>query len=261
MSDHTRTLIPIGTGAYSSPDLLDVGKQIDVGLLAESLLYYESIVIDVTAAQQLEDLLTWFDRQAKAPDLIALIRDGTLTFSGYDFLVQPFNTFVARRQTKRVTAAMTVDQERKSICYAYDYIMSSAVNTIISNEQYVKDLQSAISHSFSVKTASDYNSANNHAMIDYNDPKRFVLVLQAFVDKLYDIRNLRDPPRVDPVFGPVVQGMIDVGRMGPSRHVELGKAIESLVPSRRPSSPRPRRGAIPQPVQARDGGCLRAALC
>ena len=199
MSDHTRSLIPIGTGPYFSPDLLDEAKQIDVGLLAESLLYYESVVIDVTSAQQIGDLLTWFDQQAKVPALIALIRDGTLTFSGYDFFTVPFKTLLAGRPTTRVTAACTAaGPDKKPICYAYEYVMSDQIKQIILNEQYVKDLQSAISDHFSVKTFRDYSSATNHAMVDYNDPKRFSFVLQAFVDKLYEIRNLRDPPIVDP---------------------------------------------------------------
>ena len=57
MSSHEQALVPIGVSTYQSPDLLDKGRIVDVGLLAESLLYYDRVVVDVTKAEHIDALI------------------------------------------------------------------------------------------------------------------------------------------------------------------------------------------------------------
>lgn len=45
MSNHQYAIVPLETWAFSSPDLHISGKKIDVGLFAESLIYYDSVYI------------------------------------------------------------------------------------------------------------------------------------------------------------------------------------------------------------------------
>jgi len=42
MSDHTRAFVPIEAWCYSSPSLKYSGKSVDIGLMAESLIYYDN---------------------------------------------------------------------------------------------------------------------------------------------------------------------------------------------------------------------------
>ena len=78
MSEHTTALVPIETWAYQSPELRASGKQIDVGLLAESLVYYEAILLNIGNQPQLAELLRWLIGQGALEDFLALLRDGTI---------------------------------------------------------------------------------------------------------------------------------------------------------------------------------------
>lgn len=59
MSGHTTALVPIESWAYQSPDLRAVGKQVDVGLFAESLVYYDAVLLNISTQPQLAELLRW----------------------------------------------------------------------------------------------------------------------------------------------------------------------------------------------------------
>jgi hypothetical protein len=47
MSDHKTALVPIDAWCFNSPDVRFAGKRIDVGLFAESLIYYDQILLNV----------------------------------------------------------------------------------------------------------------------------------------------------------------------------------------------------------------------
>lgn len=48
-TDHGIALVPLGAGYHQSPDVLAQGRAVDTGLLAESLIYYDRVLISWAA--------------------------------------------------------------------------------------------------------------------------------------------------------------------------------------------------------------------
>src|SRR5258706_14355631 len=89
MSDHSRVLVPIETWCYNAPELASRGITVDLGQLAEALIYYEQVLLNVTTQPQLAAVLEWFIRQDRFNEFLALCRDGTLQIYEYSFATAP----------------------------------------------------------------------------------------------------------------------------------------------------------------------------
>ena len=63
MSDHSAVLVPVETWAYSAPKLKGAGTNVDIGLFAEALLYYDRVLLNFTTQPQLADALRWLALQ------------------------------------------------------------------------------------------------------------------------------------------------------------------------------------------------------
>jgi len=59
MSTHRTALIPLEAWCYSSPDVRDSGQRVDFGLLAEALIYYDCLLVNISNQPQLADFLRW----------------------------------------------------------------------------------------------------------------------------------------------------------------------------------------------------------
>jgi hypothetical protein len=82
MSDHTTALVPLETQSYFSPELRSRGTNVDVGLFAEALIYYDCVMTNITNQLQLSEFLKWFISQGRLDDFLALVRDGTVKLHG-----------------------------------------------------------------------------------------------------------------------------------------------------------------------------------
>jgi hypothetical protein len=81
MSSHQSALVHIATSAYQSPELFHAKVATDVGLLAESLLYYETAFIDSGSPDQFPIFLRAFlDKGLSIADLIYLVRKRVVVF-------------------------------------------------------------------------------------------------------------------------------------------------------------------------------------
>jgi hypothetical protein len=60
-----------------------------MGQLAESLIYYEQVYVNVANQPQFAEMLAWFVRQGRFDQLLSLFRDGTLTIYEYSFTSAP----------------------------------------------------------------------------------------------------------------------------------------------------------------------------
>lgn len=88
-SSHTRALVPIESWCYGSPELLARGTSIDIGLLAEALIYYDQVLINVSSPSQFASVLEWFIRQDRYDDLLELFREDIVTVYEYSFVSAP----------------------------------------------------------------------------------------------------------------------------------------------------------------------------
>src|SRR5918999_3939982 len=77
VSDHSMAFVPIPTWEYQSPELHKRGIQIDIGLLAEALVYYDKLLVYPGNRHEFASFVRWFAQRGLINELIALLRDGT----------------------------------------------------------------------------------------------------------------------------------------------------------------------------------------
>jgi hypothetical protein len=86
LSDHTSVFVPLESWCYHSPELRANNKLIDIGLLAETFIYYDQVIVNVGTQPQFAQLLDWFTQQGRFHDFIGLVNDGVLKIYEYSFV-------------------------------------------------------------------------------------------------------------------------------------------------------------------------------
>ena len=81
MSDHKSTLVPLATGWFQSPDLFINGQRADIGLFAESLIYYDSVCVHVDNPEQFACFISLLVQQGLTYEmLVELVESGAVRF-------------------------------------------------------------------------------------------------------------------------------------------------------------------------------------
>jgi len=191
MSDHKTTLVPIESWSYQSPELRAAGTLLDVGLLAESLIYYDKILLNVANQPQLAELLRWIIKQNAYADFLALIREGSIVFYEYSFWSGP---------------AMV--DGRYVLCNIQDpsqVVPNSFEQRVLHHPDVKSVVPEARDHDYLCKLlrdrvievkASQFADGVKNADLDHRDPERAALVMQAFLDELYEFRKLGEAPQI-----------------------------------------------------------------
>ncbi|MFN6065728.1 MAG: hypothetical protein ACK45T_00895, partial [Pseudanabaena sp.] len=86
MSSHTSALVPLETWAFSSPDLHVRGLEIDIGLFAESLIYYDTVYVVPSNPHFFSLFLKWFADQEKLDLFTNLVNEGVIKIYDYSFM-------------------------------------------------------------------------------------------------------------------------------------------------------------------------------
>ena len=99
MSDHSLAFVPVASGYFQSPELFARGRTVDTGLLAEALIFYDRVLIQVDNPHQFADLISWLVQQGLTQaDILRLIREDSLQIYNYAFTtnphVEPSNGFI-----------------------------------------------------------------------------------------------------------------------------------------------------------------------
>jgi hypothetical protein len=76
MPDHSVAFLPVASGYFQSPELFARGRTVDTGLLAEALIFFDRVLVQVDNPHQFADLVSWLTQQGlKRADLLRLIRE------------------------------------------------------------------------------------------------------------------------------------------------------------------------------------------
>lgn len=98
MSDHTLAFVPLSAGYVQSMDLFARGRKVDTGLLAEALIYFDRLLINVENPDQFSQLFSLLIQQGlSVADIIALFDDGTFNVYDFAFTTHPYVTFQQAR--------------------------------------------------------------------------------------------------------------------------------------------------------------------
>src|ERR1051326_5921947 len=101
MSDHSVAFVPLGSGYHQSMDVFARGRAIDTGLLAESLIYYDRILLHVDNPVQFSQLISLLIQQGlSVANIAALFRDEVFGIFNFAFTTHPYVDFVSPESIK-----------------------------------------------------------------------------------------------------------------------------------------------------------------
>lgn len=194
MTDHTRALVPIETWAFSSPALRSRDVSIDIGQFAESLLYYEQVLVNVANQQQFAQFLAWFVNQNRLSTLLSLVAEGTIQFYEYSFM-----TAAVHLEEIGHYDLMNIQDEKQRLPNSFEdrFLYHKEVEAIIPKGRYRSKLYQAFRGKVIEAKADEFVQAIEEARHDATDARRNALIVQSFVDEFYEYKRLGRPPQVD----------------------------------------------------------------
>ena len=175
-------LVPIETWQYQSPALAVSHDLVDVGLLAEALIYYDEVTVNLSTERQFEAFVLWFVGQGRFDELIALLEHGHIRIFHFAFMTAPIWIAEARRHeiwnlnAPPVTAG--VPDFMSLVAYRAD------LREVLNTRQRSRLLKASESVLTEVR-AADYEVPVEDARKAMQDPDRVAALLQAFVDEVY----------------------------------------------------------------------------
>jgi hypothetical protein len=236
MSNHTTALVPIEVWQYASPDLSHFKPNIDIGLFAEALVYYEHLWVNAGNQSQFALFVSWFVKKKLLGRLLQLIQDDVVKFYNYNFYTLP------KVGDKIVDLFNIVEQKANEQTFAQHYLEKPEVISAFSDAKSYEDFCRAINDKVVQANVADFESAIENARADFINPQRHTLLLQSLIDELYLVKNLGTPPKVQTTiitdgFGrPQVRVDLDLDEMakllgvkGVDYRVSPGEALSGLA--------------------------------
>lgn len=170
-----------------------MGKSIDIGLLAEALIYYDQVLLNITNQPQLAEFVNWFVAQKKYSDLLALFQDETIKLYDYSFATAAFldaasNSYMIMNMQDPIQEQPNTFEQR--------FLYHKSLNGCFKNSSERKKLYKALRGKVIEVKAKDFGPSIENARQDYQDPRRKSLLLQALVDEVYPFLGLGNPPTI-----------------------------------------------------------------
>ena len=110
-------LVPVSTWYGNAIDLYKKNIYTDIGAIAEALVYYDTVLINVKNKHEFDDLFEWFKISDSPDSLLTLMKEGSVFFYFYNFDVNPLfdparNAFMFRNINEKHETRMEVFNRR-----------------------------------------------------------------------------------------------------------------------------------------------------
>jgi len=191
MSDHSTVLVPIESWSYNSPSLLANGHLIDIGLFAEALIYYDSVIVNVGSPAHFQAFLNWFVSQGKYADFIALVNDGVIKIYDYSFT----STAICKDGEYSIWNVQS-ELEAQPDTFEQRFLHNELIPSCLKKSRDREKLYKALRGNVIEAKSEEFSNAIENARADLKSPERNSLIVQSFVDELYAFRKLGQPPEV-----------------------------------------------------------------
>jgi len=193
MSNHSKALVPLESWSYNSPEIRHVGKSVDIGLMAEALIYYDQVLVNVATQPQLAELINWFVAQNRYSDLLSLFKDDTIKLYDYGFRTAAFldasnNTYIIMNEQDPLSAQSNTFEQR--------FLYHQSLDSCFRNSRERIKLYRALRGKVVEAKAKDFGPSIDNARSDHLDPRRSALLVQALVDEIYPYLGLKTPPTI-----------------------------------------------------------------
>jgi hypothetical protein len=164
-----------------------------MGLMAEALIYYDQVLINIANQPQLAEFINWFVAQKRYGDLISLLQDETIKLYDYSFATAA----ILDPASNAYTIMNIQDQiQEQPNTFEQRFLYNQSLNSCFRNSSERKKLYKALRGKVIEVKAKDFGSSIENARQDYQDPRRKALLLQALVDEVYPSFGLGTPPTI-----------------------------------------------------------------
>jgi hypothetical protein len=192
MNQHKAALVPIEAWAYNSPLLRLQGKTSDLGLLSKALLLYEQVYVDIPSTDQLENLVRWYSQhESGIMPLIRLIDEGTIRFHHHAFQAGTARPMDGPGQNKTSIVNLTEVGQDEPDAFATRVLGEANLDFVKSRLR--EPLRQVIAKSYEESKASQYSIPIQDSTDAVQNTKRCKLLLQSFIDNLYEGLHLKPP--------------------------------------------------------------------
>jgi hypothetical protein len=192
MSSHTSALVPLETWAFSSPDLHVRGLEIDIGLFAESLIYYDTVYVVPSNPHFFSLFLEWFAAQGQLDLFRNLVNEGVIKMYDYSFMT----TAIEKGSTYSIWNVQDEVQAKENV-FERRYLYNSEVEKVLpSKSRHRKRFYEALRGNVVEVKADSFGAAVEDARRDCENPDRSSLIIQALIDELYAIKKISNVPEI-----------------------------------------------------------------
>ncbi|MEE9443951.1 MAG: hypothetical protein V3V99_14905 [candidate division Zixibacteria bacterium] len=188
MSDHSKAIVPIESWCYSSPEVRYKGISIDIGLMAEALIYYDRIYLNVSNQPQFAEILKWFIKQGMYQELLQLMKENIISVYEYSFATAPVN-----HSGSYILVNVQDELQQEPNTFGQRFLEHEDVRACFDSPADIQGLHDALENGVIEAKASDYGHAVENAKADFDDELRLANLLQTFLDEVYPILGWGKP--------------------------------------------------------------------
>ena len=161
--------------------------------MAEALIYYDQVLINVATQPQLAEFINWFVAQNRYSDLLSLFKDDTIKLYDYGFRTAAFldasnNTYIIMNEQDPLSAQSNTFEQR--------FLYHQSLDSCFRNSRERIKLYRALRGKVVEAKAKDFGPSIDNARSDHLDPRRSALLVQALVDEIYPTLGLKTSPEI-----------------------------------------------------------------
>ena len=189
--------MPIETWSYCSPELRAENQAIDVGLFAEAIIYYETVGVIISNQTDFSEFCRWFIENGTFDELIELLENGSLLFYEYAFI-----TAEALITTTGCYDVFHLVDGQQDLPNSFErrYLNDKQVVDVIPDRRQRERLFKSVAiNLIEIKASQVGRKILDDGTKEILTPSRSAVIVQAFVDHVYQFRGLNNPPDVQPV--------------------------------------------------------------
>jgi len=189
---HESALVPLESWAYANPKLLANGNCTNIGLFAESLIYYDTIYLIPSFPKCFNNLIEWLMKNNEFDDFLSLLNDGSVKIYDYEFM----STAVEKDGLYSIWNVQGEEQVHNNV-FERQYLYNQEIEYLFPKKarKRIKIYNSFRGNVIEVKSDA-FGSSIENARNDYQIPERNDLVIQTFIDEVFRYRGLGIPPKI-----------------------------------------------------------------
>lgn len=192
MPDHTRAFVPLETWAYNAPEVRAANRTIDIGQFAESLIYYDQIIVNVANQPQFAEFLDWFIRQDRFDLLLSLFLDGTIQVYEYSFFTAPI-----LKEGEYSIWNITDESQKRHDSFEQRFLYHQDIENVVRDRRDRRRLYQSLRGRVIEVKADEFSQCVEDVRRELGNPGRHALVVQALVDEIYRFKDLGKSPEIE----------------------------------------------------------------